>query len=900
MNGLSSGGVTKKRAKVSRACDNCRKRKIKCTGDLPCFNCQNYSCECTYSRGAPLALVSDGPRRHVKSTTKTSSIADSASDFASMSSKSSVSSYSNSTACSHNDASNGLYGDDSHTIEQINLLKSTLRCLKEAQPSQRVLNAVQSITEQLRETEAAWKPCLDIRAIRDVPPTATSLETQLMINKYSDKVSLTKYATIQPSPFLSRSNVLNQYPVLDDMFGLYSPGLLMSIRGIGFLFKHFFDSGVKMSREYKTTLFLMLRFFDACAHFVDVMMQSCTSPLNTYATLMQVNYDTREIAIQELLATIPKETKVSTLKLFPHLGCPPSSSDSLGMFHWITRMMFVSCVDSVCKPPNCDNYLSLKSDIEQFMHTQEVLSVLGFEFFNNTTYTPAGNLDYLDTLVFFIKHQYCLSEYHVIPHLVSRLVSYSQNMGIHRWEYYVGMDELTAERRRRVWWSCFCWDIMGSILSGKQAMISTSSVSCLLPEYFRNVGILEPDELLRKIASLEELPSGSITDKIEFCGTSLAIVIADFFQNVLYSKKNTCFENTAKPSSLRDKIISDLIRDVQTFTERITGVEKLAKQLQDFSELHANDCPMDLNAGERKTPPRLAIFIDFARAICLGSVEHLYARFKVNDFPRPIQESLNAYRLSIHTSWRSVITAIGNGNIDHVWLALSCGSILSLSVLTDLFTQKTRDTMQDIRLILNASTFLDKLSFLEHCSGKIGETSRLLRTFTKWKTLFQILVRIGLQLYMRTSQLTIAAFLDLLAVEDAELVCTATRILMLSQDTFTACHNTKDKTSWHVNVERSVEQAQALVNPDRFPDANADLTHPLIETWSHPCTSPSGNIPAEKSKTKEATLPLSPPINFNLGSLDDFLNFGEDDLYNKLWSDINIDILDLVSSNSGP
>jgi hypothetical protein len=39
-----------KRRRVVRACDRCRKLKIKCSGDLPCIHCTVYSYECTYDQ----------------------------------------------------------------------------------------------------------------------------------------------------------------------------------------------------------------------------------------------------------------------------------------------------------------------------------------------------------------------------------------------------------------------------------------------------------------------------------------------------------------------------------------------------------------------------------------------------------------------------------------------------------------------------------------------------------------------------------------------------------------------------------------------------------------------------------------------------------------------------------
>ena len=44
-----TGRVRKPRSKVSKACDNCRKRKIKCNGKFPCASCEIYLCECTFT-----------------------------------------------------------------------------------------------------------------------------------------------------------------------------------------------------------------------------------------------------------------------------------------------------------------------------------------------------------------------------------------------------------------------------------------------------------------------------------------------------------------------------------------------------------------------------------------------------------------------------------------------------------------------------------------------------------------------------------------------------------------------------------------------------------------------------------------------------------------------------------
>ncbi|CCH43184.1 hypothetical protein BN7_2731 [Wickerhamomyces ciferrii] len=50
---LQTKNQTGKRIRVSRACDTCRRRKVKCDGKQPCIHCTVYSYECSYNKAAP-------------------------------------------------------------------------------------------------------------------------------------------------------------------------------------------------------------------------------------------------------------------------------------------------------------------------------------------------------------------------------------------------------------------------------------------------------------------------------------------------------------------------------------------------------------------------------------------------------------------------------------------------------------------------------------------------------------------------------------------------------------------------------------------------------------------------------------------------------------------------------
>ena len=49
-NPIKPQGPLQKRRRVTRACDECRKKKIKCDGKQPCTHCTVYSYECTYDQ----------------------------------------------------------------------------------------------------------------------------------------------------------------------------------------------------------------------------------------------------------------------------------------------------------------------------------------------------------------------------------------------------------------------------------------------------------------------------------------------------------------------------------------------------------------------------------------------------------------------------------------------------------------------------------------------------------------------------------------------------------------------------------------------------------------------------------------------------------------------------------
>ncbi|CUS22920.1 LAQU0S07e03202g1_1 [Lachancea quebecensis] len=925
---ISGNGISKKkRSKVSRACNNCRRRKIKCTGATPCLNCQTYKCECIYKlpsptavgpedsslniRGVPLNTATPGTSAPNSVTPKTkveSASRDSVPPACSSSSSSSLGADSVPVPKTKVFGSlpNGLYEDDSGMLNQLNQLSEILKALKCMQPSARMSGAIQNIQDQMDEIKTSWQPKVRIDAISGVSETATSLETRLMINKYTDNVSLTRFSTIQPSPILSRSSVLNQQPVVDDTFGLYSPGLLLSVRGIGYLFKNFFNPGAKMAREYKTTLYMMLRFFDTCFYYLDLAVKSWSSPVETYYEMISKPLTSKAQSIKDLINEIPESLIIKTREAFPEFPRPSSVDEKLSMFHWLIRLSEVLSVESNPEQFESVEHSCDSSSIESYLRCSEILSVLTFEYLHVTIYTPVGDLDFLESLLILMKHQYWVGEYHFFFQTLSMAVGYAQNLGIHRWEFYVGMDEGLAERRRFLWWRCYCWDKHYAIQTGKQAVINENSVNCLLPKFFRELGFLDSDDFLKRVTTLKGTADGPVLDVVNYFATAISIIMGDFFSNVLYNKIYTDFRNQAKPASFREKLMFDLLEDVETFIERFEAVQQHAQSLDKYTAKFETSSDLPSSGIEVLCKAAgIVVYSHFVLSVCLVSVEHLFARLKIGNFPAKVSDVLGKNRGKVSASWRFVMTAMSRNSIHLMWKIMIPGCVLFLTVLSDLFTQCNEHTIDDIILVLRASRNFDALSSIDDCNNDMINLSRIVRQLMKCQTFFQIMARTSLQLFMRTSHISVIEMLNLIAQQDVTLVATAEALLNGTNKNFKQCFLAMERSSIHLSIERSLEQEQALNSQsvanlelnDQFPPSKVPDLGPTFSAFK--TGESEGNERASGGATKQGSFaPPSPIMNFNLGSLDDFLNYGEDDLYNKLWSDINTEFPDFLPQDS--
>ncbi|SCU87479.1 LAMI_0D06216g1_1 [Lachancea mirantina] len=876
MDSSETSGAKRRRTKVSKACNNCRRRKIKCTGGQPCLNCQTYQCTCTYALPSPPT----GIKSDAASDTSLESAAVLPAPLK--------------TSEELPATENGMYEDDSEFQQELAQQKACLQALQAAygaSPSQKLYDILQETRTKILNMEKEWMPAVrNDKLQQDVPATSISTETQLMFSKYSEQVYLTKYSILEPpDKRSSRTSVLNQQPAVDDVFGLYSPHLSLSIRGMGILFKSFFDQSSKLAPEVKKTLYLMLRFYDFCFDHLDSAVLQWSMPVETFLDMRSIPLTNKNEAIRDILSEIPLELTAMTKALYPKYGKPRDLENKVSMFHWVIRVIEVCHKQFQRRMISTTAVDTIAGEVSRFLHVEDMLSVVAFEYLNLTSYTMCGDLDYLESLLILIKQQYWISDWHVFTHLLTMALSYAQNLGINRWEFYVGMNEEIAERRRYLWWECYAWDKFYAVQTGKQPFLDENLCNCLPIKAIRQQGYLDHQEFLHNMTSLHEPITEDRKELMQYTFITVSLLIGSFYKDILYNRRFTDFRNYAKPSSFQEAILFEIIEGVDHFIFKMDALKSQAKGIYDLSERLKNMSSVPLEEKECVLEASLIIIcIEYYFCLCMSSVDHLFARFKVREFPKTINSAMGYYKKRAYESWKKIMQLMEQRLVLMLWQSIGPIGIVLLTFIADVSTHFQKVSLADFLLALRVSRNLTELTMLDN--GVSSPSTRTYRNFTKCRTFCQILVRILTQLYMRTEGIEQEELIRRVNEIDGSLVETVKRALDVTSGLFKECFVTGEASSFHLALRRSFEEQKML-------DRKAEGLLPVDVYKTNKSAHDQNNLNDFKPPTLDGIHPLesSPKAEaFFLGSLDEFMSRQEDDVYNKLWSDIKTSFPDLL------
>ncbi|EDO17617.1 hypothetical protein Kpol_1061p42 [Vanderwaltozyma polyspora DSM 70294] len=707
----------KTRSKVSRACEGCRRRKIKCSGNWPCSSCITYDCECIFTSSdsinskkkitscSSLEILNKSKTlsennnnnnnndnnnnnnnnniinntshninnrsgsnsldvsRSVSDTNLDSQlkkrnldeliscdskvkkpnsqrIADHSLGFFKVVKRKNV--------CQHtelnipvdelpdfklNNNDGGYFEDDSLLQKKLINLQNILKNLKEIKNLNNndlsTNDLIENVNSQINEILNDWTPKINYKKLKNNtnlnPPKkdsnihlqqrqnlTSSVETHLMKNRYTNRVNLTKYS-IWSDQKENKANLcasfLSKQPLIEELFGLYSPFLGLSFRGIGSFYQREINNKCEESTliQMKESIYILLRFFDLC---IDHMTQSCITignPLENYLTkykLLSPSSTTNTPASSPMQFN-NKDSLTSIIKLLPQpflYNLAGITTDQLlmnvdnyfFMFSLILKIFQThkqSYEILMIRATNGEDKISMDQnpikDMENFLFyskQEELLLVLSYSYYNSTLYhyDDFKSLDYLEILLSLIDKQLWLDEYYAVEKVLEVTINYAMKMGLSRWEFYVGLSENEAERRRRDWWRLYAIEKLVSSERGMQSSIVNSRCNCLLIKEFRDVGFMDINEFLENVHLCNDnsyFNTLQINALLDYFNVARSIIIADFYENVLYHERYTSIKNNAKPTMFRIKLTTEVFNKLNTALMKLDVVQNQAKRL---------------------------------------------------------------------------------------------------------------------------------------------------------------------------------------------------------------------------------------------------------------------------------------------------------------------------------
>lgn len=613
---------------------------------------------------------------------------------------------------------------------------------------------------------------------------------------------------------------LNSVPLIDEIFGLYHPCEALSLRGIAYLTQKYSVLRPKCSRTkdqqiMRANVYLLLRFFDLCWLHMNEDRVSIANPLESY---LQKNKGQSSLEFGSVVSpqnSIPSTTPTGNNGGAHVLNTPTPSSYNVsnsnnkemvtsilktlpaGFLEYITPEVSQKLLDNIdddlkmfklllelcsnhknkmesflrwISPPNKDHVD--EHDLERcdkLIGVHELLLALCYSYYNTTMYylQHMNSLDYLELLLDMLDYEYWAKEIYGFDRILNVAINYALKAGYSRWEYYVGADEKTAERRRRVWWRLYIYDksIMttDSYLSG----IDDSKMNCLLPKEFRDLGFLDHNDFIKRLhltprnAQLDAMT----VDQLVFYGKCATYqVISHFYSEVLYNEKYTSIRNTAKPNEIRTKLIGELFARMGLFVMRLDKIKEQVGRLFEIAE-NVNGSQFD-NVSETDKHNAVSFTFEYTTLYCLVTRVSINIGIRVAVHPKPtyIKDRILSLSKNVYDKWTSMNQTLLQLDTSYdLWHVLEHYTFTFLLMITWMYDECAYIQHSDIIGVINV---FEKLSQLKDVFiTPVGTSRQTLRFFSSLFSLFCVLTRILLTEYVGLDRMNSEAISKIFAKE---------------------------------------------------------------------------------------------------------------------------------------
>ncbi|CCK69696.1 uncharacterized protein KNAG_0C05980 [Huiozyma naganishii CBS 8797] len=740
-----------RRRKTVLACTNCRRRKIKCTGKWPCSNCEAYSCVCEYVDKAAQVKFAGGSGNSVGTVAVSSESPSLPTATAATTTTPTISTLVNEveltspplagpTTAVVSPSPNGLYEGDIEDDERYAALSEALAQLKAVRPKNSVIEAlVQETQGKLDELADSWQPRVNLQSFRG----DKSLETALMKNKYRDKLHLTRFASLTTSEmdfpgakaaprngrgfdtctptnttlmnniFNQQQSFLSRLPLVDDIFGLYSPVETFSLRGLGLLVQRFAlepssgsnggsSCGDGMREKVKATVYILLRFFDICCLHLNEGVVSIADPLENYLRSREPGYrasprwssphsslNDRDLVLL-LIGMFPQPlTEQLTGVTRQRFESLVSEGQDLEMFRTLLQMYdkhrvaFEQLITSMTLGDG--ETLSMRP-LNDFCALQDLLLTLCYSYYNATLYhlDEYNSLEYLELLLQFLDHVKWLDQAYAYEKVLAVAVDCALKLGLSRWEYYVGLDETNAERRRVLWWRLYCHEKTYTFRCGALSVIDDRKVNCLLPRVFRSLRLVQFAPGGSHGSVDRSLLDSLTSEELRFYGEcSMSHVLSGYYESVLYNERYTAIDNSAKPQHIRKRYLSEVSVSLGATSDQLQAIQRDTGRLLDRSSSGYDDM--------------YAIICHYHVALLHRSTINLMSRLEVPQGTAALRGSIR----QIYREWRVCTQVVLDCPTGYsMWRTFHYYTMLLLMVCPQTLTPESQLTMGDVVSVL--------------------------------------------------------------------------------------------------------------------------------------------------------------------------------------------------------
>lgn len=370
------------------------------------------------------------------------------------------------------------------------------------------------------------------------------------------------------SYWYNKDTTLKSLPVF---FGEYNVDGFISKPGLEIVMREIISKNpnfeILSERDLKATLFLVLKFVQYYLSCGNMTSDIYTDPFEYFGNdlikeLNNVSKTSDKVSMlySKLPASLINETLTEypkfedTHKNFNKIINEASFASSL--FQYFTVLTSVhqenfrpQGLKLFFEEENTQTDTQLLNSLKYF-EIEDILLVNSIHFFEKSKFCSVESLDYIESILIKFEQQFTFVNKNVFFELSSSFIRCVLEIGLHKFESYLDLDEATAEKRRKLFWKAVYWDVKLQIEFGNAALININHVTTLLPKFFIKAGVVSIGDLkyflLNKGFSVIADSTLTIDDKLEILNVSCSIITSDFMNSVLFCSDYTSLVSLLK------------------------------------------------------------------------------------------------------------------------------------------------------------------------------------------------------------------------------------------------------------------------------------------------------------------------------------------------------------------